>query len=133
MGLDGVRIDYIRVGVAPQPRVFPIGDFLSLTERDLMRYLVFLIGLIIIAEGVISFLQPQVLGQFEVKPRLLRIDITIPVGFKGPRLVWFKDGQSLNDELIGQLQSIVTNDGLLANLHVAIIQGRCLLVIFLLN
>lgn len=123
MSLDGVRIDYIGIGVAPQSRVLPICDFLCLTERDLMRNLVFLIGFIIIAEGVITFFYSQVLGQFKVKPCLFGIDITIPVSFEGPWLVWFENGQSLYDKLIGQLQSIVADNGLLSNLHVTIIQG----------
>jgi hypothetical protein len=133
MSLYGVRINYVGIGVAPQPRVLPIRDFLCLTERDLMRYLIFLIGLIIITEGVISFLQSQVLRQFKVKPCLFCIDIAIPISFEGPLLVWFENGQSLYDKLIGQLQSIVANNGLLSNLHVTVIQCRCLFVVFLFN
>lgn len=131
--LDGMGVGDVGIGVSPQFGVFPIGNFFSLGEGDLMRDSIFLIGLIVVLEGVVPLLQFQILGQFKIKSCLFGIDVSIALGLKGALVEGREDGQSFDDELIGELQSIVAKDRLLSHLHVPIVERRGLLVIFFLN
>lgn len=133
MGLDGVGVGDVGIGVSPQFGVFPIGDFFSLGKGDLMRDAIFFVGLIVVLEGVVSLLQFQILGQFKIKSSLFGIDVSIALRFEGPLVEGREDGQSFDDELIGELQSIVADDRFLPHLHVPVVERRGLLVIFFLD
>lgn len=133
VSLNRVRIDNVWIGIPPYLRIFSIADFFSLTQFDLMWNGIFFISLVIILEGVITLFKLKLIRNRNIESCLLCVDVSISEGFKAFGMVRCKDGYSFNDELIRQMVSIVTNQGPLSHLQVAIIESWSHPVKFLFN
>ena len=123
MGLDGVRVIHTRISVPPNPGVLTVADLLGLRLHDLMRDGVLLVDLIILLKRVDTLLDSQIFGNRDIETSLLGIAISVAFCLELLLLEGHEDGDSLDDELIGEMESIMASHGLFSDLQVTVVEG----------
>jgi uncharacterized membrane-anchored protein len=98
-----------------------------------VRDSVLLVHLVVLREGLVAFIQAQVLGDGDIVAGLLGVVVAVAEGLELLLVVRHEDRQSLDHELVGQQQSVVAHQRPLSHLQVPVVEGRGLAVVALLD
>ena len=117
-----MRIIRCGVSISPYFRVLTVADLFSLTQDNLVRYLILLIYFIIFFEYFFSIIDSHILRNRNIEACFFSIHITISFNAEFFRMIGSKNRRSFDEKLIGDMKAVIADKRSLSCLEIPVIE-----------